>query len=75
MVTHKDRVLVGTWLITYRMSRVCESWSLEDLTEMTEEDMEALLGYYKPGDVPSLKKIRNEPDFENFEFDGAFGWM
>ena len=56
------------------MSKVCESWSLEDLTEMTEEDMETLLGFYKPGDVPSLKNVRSEPDFEHWEFDGA-GWI
>jgi len=57
------------------MSRVCESWSLEDLTDMTEQDMEALLGFYKPNEVPSLKQVRNEHDFERFEFDGAFGWL
>jgi hypothetical protein len=48
---------------------------LEDLTEMSEEDMETLLGFYKPNDVPSLKQVRGEHDFERFEFDGSFGWM
>ena len=58
------------------MSRVCESWSLEDLTAMTESDMEGLLEFYKPNRVPSLKQIRyEEPDFERFEFDGSFGWF
>ena len=61
------------------MSRVCETWSLEDLTSLTESDMEALLGFYKPNKVPSLKELRTESDwqldFEKFEFDGSFGWF
>ena len=58
------------------MSRVCETWSLEDLTAMTESDMEDLLEFYRPNRVPSLKQIRHEePDFERFEFDGSFGWF
>ena len=61
------------------MSRVCESWSLEDLTAMTEQDMEALLGFYKSNKVPPFGQIRGqdhaEPDFEHFEFDGSFGWF
>ena len=57
-----------------RMSRVCESWSLEDLTQMTEEDMGVLLGFYKPDTIPSLKEVRGEPDFANFQFEGSFGW-
>ena len=57
-----------------RMSRVCESWSLEDLMGMTEADMEELLGFYSSNKVPSLASLRDEPNFENFEFDGSFGW-
>lgn len=57
-----------------RMSRVCEAWSLDDLVEMREEDMEVLLGYYKPGTVPTFKQVQGEPDFEHYEFDGSFGW-
>ncbi|KAJ9200601.1 hypothetical protein DTO164E3_1359 [Paecilomyces variotii] len=41
------------------MSRVCESWSLEDLVEMNEGEMDRLLTYYKSGEVPSLKAIRD----------------
>lgn len=48
------------------MSKVCEQWSLDDLCEMTEEDMESLLGFYKPGTVPSLEAVRLG------ESDGAF---
>ncbi|KAH7128118.1 hypothetical protein B0J11DRAFT_263194 [Dendryphion nanum] len=52
------------------MSKVCEQWSLDDLCEMTEEDMEELLGYYKPNTVPSLDAVRlGEADGV---FDGPF---
>ncbi|KAI4122493.1 MAG: hypothetical protein LQ347_006480 [Umbilicaria vellea] len=56
------------------MSKVCESWSLEELTEMEEEDMEALLGFYKPGTVPTFERIRLGDEFSEFAFDGSFGW-
>lgn len=52
------------------MSKVCESWSLDELCGMTEEDMEALLGFYKPGTVPSLDSIRLAE--EGGVFDGPF---
>jgi precorrin-2 dehydrogenase/sirohydrochlorin ferrochelatase len=55
------------------MSKVCETWSLEDLCEMDEEDMEVLLGFYKLGNVPSYQEVRlSEPDGA---FDGSFGWL
>lgn len=60
-----------TWL---RMSKVCESWSLEELTEMDEEDMEALLGFYKPGTIPTFEQIRLGNELTEFAFDGSFGW-
>lgn len=41
-----------------RMSGVCESWSLEDLVEMEERDMEGLLAFYASGEIPPLKEIR-----------------
>ena len=56
------------------MSRVCESWSLEDLTDMEEEDMERLLGFYESNQVPRLQDLRQK-DFADFEFDGSFGWV
>ncbi len=56
------------------MSKVCEAWPLEDLVEMNEADMEALLGFYKPGDVPSLNTIRDGDGTSEFAFDGSFGW-
>ena len=53
-----------------RMSKVCEQYSLDDLCSMTEEDMEMLLGFYKPGAVPTLEEVRlQEPDGA---YDGPF---
>lgn len=52
------------------MSKVCEQWTLDELCDMTEEDMETLLGFYKPGTVPSLEQVRlQEPDGA---YDGPF---
>ncbi|KAL6708073.1 Bifunctional dehydrogenase and ferrochelatase [Coniothyrium glycines] len=52
------------------MSKVCEQYTLNDLCALTEEDMEMLLGYYKPNAVPSLEEIRlQEPDGA---YDGPF---
>jgi precorrin-2 dehydrogenase/sirohydrochlorin ferrochelatase len=48
------------------MSKVCEQWKLDELCEMTEEDMETLLGFYKPNTVPSLEAVRLH------EADGAY---
>jgi precorrin-2 dehydrogenase / sirohydrochlorin ferrochelatase len=48
------------------MSKVCEQYSLDELCEMTEEDMETLLGFYQPGAVPSLQQVRLQ------ETDGAY---
>ena len=56
------------------MSKVCESWPLEDLVDMEEVDMEALLGFYKPGNVPTLGNIRGCLSTEEYAFDGSFGW-
>lgn len=51
------------------MSKVCLAWSLEDLCDMSEEDMEQLLQSYAPDKVPSLTEVRGP-----WEFDGSFGW-
>jgi len=56
------------------MSKVCESWSLEDLCDMDEEDMGRLLGFYKSGTVPSFEQIRIGEEPGAYEFDGSFGW-
>ncbi|KAI4198462.1 MAG: hypothetical protein LQ350_005257 [Teloschistes chrysophthalmus] len=56
------------------MSKVCESWSLDDLVAMDEGDMEKLLGFYQPGTVPTLEHLRLGDEFEGYVFDGSFGW-
>lgn len=56
-----------------RMSNVCESWSLEDLVALDEADMDALLGFYDPGTIPTLDQIRHG-DLLEYAFDGSFGW-
>ena len=56
------------------MSKVCESWSLEDLCELDDPDMEALLGNYKSGKVPKLDELRGVYDPVSVGFDGSFGW-
>ncbi len=56
------------------MSRVCEEWSLEDLVEMDDEDMDRLLGFYKPGTVPQFEEVRLGNQADEFVFDGSFGW-
>ena len=56
------------------MSRVCEEWSLGDLVEMDEEDMDSLLGFYKPGTVPRFEELRLGNQADDYVFDGSFGW-
>jgi precorrin-2 dehydrogenase/sirohydrochlorin ferrochelatase len=69
MVRHTF-ALVGRTLTACRMIKVSEQYSLEDLCAMTEEDMEALLGFYKPNTVPSLDALRLQE--EGGAFDGPF---
>lgn len=52
------------------MSKVCVQWSLEDLCEMDEDDMEKLLQSYAPDQVPSFSDVRGPL----WEFDGSYGW-
>lgn len=51
------------------MSKVCVQWTLEDLCEMEEEDMEELLKFYEPDIVPTFREVRGP-----WEFDGSYGW-
>ncbi|GAB1215603.1 hypothetical protein ATERTT37_004794 [Aspergillus terreus] len=41
------------------MSGVCESWSLDDLVRMNEEDMTKLLAHYESGKIPAFDEIRS----------------
>ena len=56
------------------MSKVCVDWSLEDLCEMNEDDMDELLKSYAPNKVPSFEQVRLGEEDGKFEFDGSFGW-
>lgn len=49
------RMLIG------RMSGVCESWSLEELVQMGNEDMDRLLTHYESGKIPPFGDIRTRP--------------
>jgi len=56
------------------MIKVSDAYSLEDLCEMTDKDMEALLGFYGPDKVPRLGCLRAmEGDLD--AFDGSFGFF
>jgi len=57
-----------------RMSKVCVQWTLEDLCEMDEQDMDALLRSYAPDQVPSLSQVRLDEEPGTWAFDGSFGW-
>ena len=57
-----------------RMSKVCVDWSLEDLCDMDEEDMDQLLRSYAPDKVPSFEQVRLGEHPGEYHFDGTFGW-
>lgn len=41
------------------MSGVCETWSLDELVQMDERDMDSLVRHYESGQVPSYEQVRN----------------
>lgn len=56
-----------------RIIKVSDTYSLEDFCEMSDRDMEALLGFYGPDKVPRLDCLRAmEGEFDGF--DGSFGF-
>jgi precorrin-2 dehydrogenase/sirohydrochlorin ferrochelatase len=55
------------------MVKVSDSYSLDDLCEMTEEDMATLLKFYASNEVPWLGLLR-ESRGEYDVFDGSFGF-
>jgi len=55
------------------MSKVCEQWTLKELVEMDEGDMEGLLGFYADGGVPTFEEVRLGEEGA-VGFDGSFGW-
>lgn len=40
------------------MSKVCDEWAAEELGDMDERDMEALVEWFEEGEVPSLEDLR-----------------
>lgn len=44
---------------TTRISELCDSWSLEDLARMNEDDMDRLLTLY-PAPAPTLAEVRGQ---------------
>ncbi|KAI9715834.1 MAG: Bifunctional dehydrogenase and ferrochelatase [Chrysothrix sp. TS-e1954] len=56
------------------MSRVCETWSLEDLCEMKDGDMDSLLAFYASDAVPAFEQVRKGEQVDTFGFDGSFGF-
>jgi precorrin-2 dehydrogenase/sirohydrochlorin ferrochelatase len=67
----RNPVLRHGGLMTSRISNVCDKWSLEDLCEMDQEDMDELLKHYGEKEVPSLRDLRGDAEEG---FDGSFGW-
>ena len=55
-----------------RMIDVCESYSLDELVRLNEEDMRRLLSHYLEGTVPPYSEVRRETVV--YEFDGSFGF-
>jgi precorrin-2 dehydrogenase/sirohydrochlorin ferrochelatase len=41
------------------MSGICEAWRLEDLVQMDERDMAAVLKHYESGLIPTLGEVRS----------------
>ncbi|EEH35724.1 hypothetical protein PAAG_00047 [Paracoccidioides lutzii Pb01] len=56
------------------ISRICEMWSLEELVEMDEDDIEALLGYYPSDRVPTFEQVRLGECAGVTVFDGSMGF-
>ena len=65
--------MILTWLKITRMTKVCENWTLEELCDMSEADMDILLRNYEKGDIPSFEEVRLG-NVGIIGFDGSFGW-
>lgn len=60
--------------ILCRISRICDTWSLDELVSMTEEDMDNLLRHYEAGKVPTFEQVRLKQGDIIAPFDGSMGW-
>ncbi|KAH8809145.1 putative NAD(P)-binding-domain-containing protein [Xylogone sp. PMI_703] len=56
------------------MVKVSDTYSLDDLRQMTDADMEALLKFYVSNEVPTFNSLRGIPG-EYDPFDGSFGFF
>ena len=60
------------------MSKVSDTYKWEEMSELTEEDMDNLLLFYPANKVPCidiLKSLRGDNDMKNLDvFDGSFGF-
>ncbi|WEW57023.1 Bifunctional dehydrogenase and ferrochelatase [Emydomyces testavorans] len=56
------------------ISHICETWSLEELVEMDEKDMDALLEFYDKDTVPTFEQVRLKEEDSIAPFDGSMGW-
>ncbi|KAL7273918.1 Bifunctional dehydrogenase and ferrochelatase [Rhizina undulata] len=57
------------------MTKVCETWSLEELCDMDEDDMERLLEGFSENKILTYKDLREEETIPVIGFDGSFGWF
>jgi len=54
------------------MIGVCERYTLDELVQLDDDDMDRLLVHYMDGSVPAYEEIR--PHEPTYDFDGSFGW-
>ena len=73
MVSYSLPAAYRSVLIRFSMiSKLCETWSLEELCQMDEDDMDTLLEYFATNKIPLFSEIRVADVV--YEFDGGFGW-
>lgn len=41
------------------ISHICETWSLDELVRMNDQDRDSLLSYYESGKIPTYEEIRS----------------
>lgn len=63
----------GKLLTESRMIKVSDAYSLEDLCEMDEDDMETLMKFYASNKVPRMGCLKAMEDKLD-AFDGSFGF-
>jgi Sirohaem biosynthesis protein C-terminal len=54
------------------MIGVCEKYTLDELVQLDDDDMDRLLVHYMDGSVPAYEEIH--PYEPTYDFDGSFGW-